>query len=62
MKRAIITSQGTNLTFENLINDSINKTEQDISSFKTLLEIEKEHIINALKIADGKVTGENSTS
>lgn len=62
IERAVIISKGTNITFENLLNSSNNKTEQDFDSFKTLPEIEKEHIINALKITNGKVTGEKSAA
>jgi transcriptional regulator with GAF, ATPase, and Fis domain len=38
------------------------KEEQDLESFKTLVEIEKEHIISALKLSNGKVSGEKSAA
>ena len=62
IERAIIVSEGSNLNFEKLFGGNIRQTEQDFQSFKTLVENEKEHIINALKIANGKVTGENSAA
>jgi transcriptional regulator with GAF, ATPase, and Fis domain len=61
-ERAIIISEGNNLNFENLLSGSIKKTEVGIESFKSLVEIEKEHIINALKMANGKITGEKSAA
>jgi formate hydrogenlyase transcriptional activator len=62
IERAIIISEGSNLNFEKLLGGSVHKIESNLESFRTLLEIEKEHIINALKITNGKVTGENSAS
>ena len=62
IERAIIVSEGSNLNFEKLFGGNIRQTEPDFQSFKTLVENEKEHIINALKIANGKVTGENSAA
>jgi transcriptional regulator with GAF, ATPase, and Fis domain len=62
IERAIIVSEGTNLNFEILLGSNLLQTEPDFKSFKTLVENEKEHIINALKIANGKVTGENSAA
>lgn len=61
-ERAIIISDGTILSFENLLSGSIKKSEADLDSFRTLVEIEKEHIVSALKITNGKVTGENSAA
>lgn len=62
IERSVIISKGTNLTFENLFNHTAVNSEENIESFKTLQEIEKEHIISALKITKGKVTGENSAA
>ncbi len=62
IERAIIVSEGTNLNFERLFDGNLRQTESDIKSFKSLVEIEKEHIISALKIAQGKVTGEKSAA
>jgi formate hydrogenlyase transcriptional activator len=62
IERAIIISEGSNLNFQKLLDGNSTDTEYDLQSFKTLLEIEKEHIINALKIAKGKITGEGSAA
>jgi transcriptional regulator of acetoin/glycerol metabolism len=62
IERSIIISKDTSITFGNLLNASLNKSEQDITAFKTLEEIEKDHIITALKISHGKVTGEKSAA
>lgn len=62
IERAIIVSEGPNLNFEKLLGGDIKEFEPDIESFKTLVENEKEHILNALKISNGKVTGENSAA
>jgi formate hydrogenlyase transcriptional activator len=62
IERAIIVSEGSNLNFEKLLGGNLRQTEPDFKSFKTLVDNEKEHIMNALKIAKGKVTGENSAA
>jgi transcriptional regulator with GAF, ATPase, and Fis domain len=62
IERAIIVSEGSNLNFEKILGGNLKQTESDLQSFKTLVENEKEHIINALKITNGKVTGENSAA
>lgn len=62
IERAIIVSEGSNLNFEKLLGGNLKQAESDIKSFKTLVENEKEHIMNALKISKGKVTGENSAA
>ena len=62
IERTIIVSEGSNLNFEKLLGGNLQQTEPDFKSFKTLVETEKEHIINALKMANGKVTGENSAA
>ena len=59
VERAIIISPNANLSFENLLNVKVKKSEKE---FDSLLENEKEHIIKALKMANGKVTGKNSAS
>jgi transcriptional regulator with GAF, ATPase, and Fis domain len=62
IERAIIVSEGSNLNFEKLLGGNLRQTEYDFQSFKTLVEIEKEHILNALKITNGKVTGDKSAA
>lgn len=62
IERAIIVSEGTNLNFEKLLGGNLIQTEPDFKSFKTLVDNEKEHIMTALKITNGKVTGENSAA
>lgn len=59
IERAIIISKGPNLDFENMLNISSGKGDKNI---KSLEANEKEHIIKALKMANGKITGENSAS
>ncbi|MDP4197647.1 MAG: sigma 54-interacting transcriptional regulator, partial [Bacteroidota bacterium] len=62
VERAIITSPGTTLDFSDVkFLRTIQKSE-DLSTFKTLVEMEKEYIISALKAANGKIMGENSAS
>jgi len=62
IERAIIISEGSNLNLGELLGGNLKQTEPDFKSFKTLMENEKEHIINALKMANGKVTGEKSAA
>ena len=62
IERAIIVSEGSNLNFEKLLDGNLKHDESDFKSFKTLVEIEKEHIMDALKISKGKITGENSAA
>lgn len=61
-ERAIIISGGTHLNFENLFNRDQQSAGLEPENFKTLEEMEIEHIVNALKAANGKVSGENSAS
>ncbi|MDP4175440.1 MAG: sigma 54-interacting transcriptional regulator [Bacteroidota bacterium] len=61
IERSIIISDGTTLNLNDVIYSNL-KPEEDIESFKTLEEIEKEHILRALSITNGKVTGESSAS
>lgn len=62
IERAIIVSEGSSLNFEKILSGVPQQSEPDFKSFKTLVENEKEHIISALKICKGKVTGENSAA
>lgn len=62
IERAIIISQGNNLDFDNFTGWGIKRTKVDTDAFKSLAENEKEHIVTALKIAKGKVTGVNSAA
>lgn len=59
IERAIIISKGSTLHFENMLNVKSDKTEK---SLKSLLENEREHIISALIMTNGKITGNNSAS
>ncbi len=61
IERSIIISKGDHLNFENYLFEN-KGLKQDISEFKTLINIEKEHIIEALNLTNGKVTGEKSAS
>lgn len=61
-ERAVIISGGETLNFANLITPEVRKAPRDFESFKSLEDVEKEHIINALIAAGGKVTGEKSAS
>jgi DNA-binding NtrC family response regulator len=62
IERAIIISDGSNLNLEKQLTTPPQETETDFQSFKTLVEIEKEHIVHALKITNGKVTGDKSAA
>ncbi len=62
IERAMIISDGMNLSFERLLGASLHQPTAESQSFKPLLEIEKEHIIKALQLSLGKVTGENSAA
>ncbi|NWG29812.1 MAG: sigma 54-interacting transcriptional regulator [Ignavibacteriaceae bacterium] len=62
IERAIIVSEGSNLNFDKLLGGNLRLDEPDFKSFKTLVDNEREHIMTALKIANGKVTGENSAA
>lgn len=61
-ERAILVSEGPTLKFGELLGRSIKNTELDRETFRTLVEMEKEHIMNALKISNGKITGANSAA
>lgn len=62
IERAIIISEGSTLNFEKLLDGNLQNEERSWEVFKTLVETEKEHIINALKIANGKITGDKSAA
>jgi len=62
VERATIISEGKNLNIEGFTAKKVKESEVSNEIFKTLEEIEKMHIINALRKAKGKVTGENSAS
>ncbi len=62
IERAMIISEGMNLSFEKLLGGSLRQPAADAQSFKPLIEIEKEHIIKALQLSLGKITGENSAA
>jgi len=60
VERAVIISNGNTLQLENVIPH--NRKKQDKKGFLTMEELQKKHIIEALKRAKGKVTGKNSAS
>jgi formate hydrogenlyase transcriptional activator len=62
VERAIIISTGNSLDLSNLVFSSIKGNEINPASIKTLIEVEREHIIAALRAAGGKVTGENGAA
>lgn len=62
IERATIISSGKMLDFSGLGFLKQTKKHEDVSSFKTLEEMEKEYIISALKAAKGKVMGKNSAA
>jgi len=62
IERSLILSDGPILNFENVFTGFVPKEIYDPETFKTLIELEKEHIIEALKISKGKITGENSAA
>ncbi|MCU7494139.1 MAG: sigma-54-dependent Fis family transcriptional regulator [Ignavibacteria bacterium] len=61
IERSVIISEGAVLNFNDVIHLNM-KNDAEAEKLKTLREMEKEHIIHALQIAKGKVTGENSAS
>jgi len=62
IERAIIISQGEYLVFENYFKGNLTLQLTETEEFVTLTELEKQHIILALKQAKGKITGKNSAS
>jgi transcriptional regulator with GAF, ATPase, and Fis domain len=62
IERAIIISTGNNLEMSNLVLSNTKVGEINPASIKPLVEIEREHIITALRATGGKVTGENGAA
>lgn len=62
IERAVIISSGNQLELSDFIAVPAISGKEEISRFRTLREIERQHIIEALTAANGKVTGENSAS
>lgn len=62
IERAIIISTGSSLDLSNLMLSRSSVNEINPTSIKPLIEMEREHIINALRAAGGKVTGENGAA
>lgn len=62
IERAIIISTSNSLDLSNLSLSSIKGNEINPASIKPLIEVEREHIITALRAAGGKVTGENGAA
>jgi transcriptional regulator with GAF, ATPase, and Fis domain len=62
IERAVITSTGPFLEFSGLTGHS--KKAEDISpdEFKTLTDMEKEHILTALRITNGRISGDNGAA
>jgi len=62
IERALITSTKPHLELSDFILTKNIKTEPDFISIKPLAEMERNHIITALNITNGKVTGENGAA
>jgi formate hydrogenlyase transcriptional activator len=62
IERAVIVSEGPSLELSDFMLLKKIADTGNVESFRTIKEIEREHIITALKLANGKVTGENSAS
>lgn len=62
IERAVIVSNGPNLELKDFMFLKSIKDNNNLESFRTLEETEREQIITALKLSNGKVTGENSAS
>lgn len=62
IERAVIISGGHQLELSDFIAVPAAAGKEEVSRFRTLREIERQHIIDALTAANGKVTGENSAS
>jgi transcriptional regulator with GAF, ATPase, and Fis domain len=62
IERAIIISTGQTLEIDNIILSGQHNTATEVSAIKPLIEVEREHIVNALKATRGKVTGENGAA
>ncbi len=62
IERSIIISKGENINFENFFKSIHTNSSLQEEDFATLTEIEKQHIVLALKKANGKITGKNSAS
>ncbi len=62
IERAIIISQGAKLNFDNFKIETTNGNKCEEEPFKSLNEMEREHIVNALRLTKGKVTGENGAA
>jgi transcriptional regulator with GAF, ATPase, and Fis domain len=62
IERALIISQGTNLEFDTLSHATIKNIKTEYVHFETLVSNEKEHILKALRYANGKVTGKDSAA
>jgi formate hydrogenlyase transcriptional activator len=62
IERAVIISKSQNLELPNVMTNKTVSANSSIAPFKKLQELEREHIISALKAANGKVTGENGAA
>jgi transcriptional regulator with GAF, ATPase, and Fis domain len=62
IERATIVSRGQTLDFSDVKFVKNTRRDEDLSSFKSLEEMEKEYIISALRAANGKIMGKNSAA
>ena len=62
IERSVVTSSGQRLEIYDTAFSKTITQPVDVSTFKSLEQIEKEYIISALNAANGKITGDNSAS
>ena len=62
IERAIIISHGMNLDISRILLTNSGSELSEQQNLKTLIEVEREHIIAALKAANGQVTGEKGAA
>lgn len=62
IERALIISEGSTINLAHLQSENSAELEQNPETFQTLFEMEKGHIMTALKLANGKVTGVKGAS
>jgi formate hydrogenlyase transcriptional activator len=62
IERAVIISNGPDLVLEDILRNKTEIKKDESINLKTLVEVEKEHIIAALKAANGQITGEKGAA
>jgi transcriptional regulator with GAF, ATPase, and Fis domain len=62
VERAVITSTGLFLEFSGFIGPLRNTEITSPEDFKALADLEKEHILNALKLANGRISGDKGAA